>query len=58
MQTYKAAPDVDVVTSTAAVSGFGNLVINAFVIHADESVLVDTGPGRPGADAPGVTGAG
>jgi hypothetical protein len=46
MQTYQAAPDVDVVTSTASVSGFGNLAINAFVIHADEPVLVDTGAVR------------
>jgi hypothetical protein len=29
MQTYKAAPDVDVVSSTATVDGFGNLAINA-----------------------------
>ena len=32
MHTYKAAPDVDVVTSTAAVSGFGNLVIAGLVV--------------------------
>ena len=43
MQTYKAAPDVDVITSTATIAGFGQLAINAFVIHADEPVLVDTG---------------
>ena len=43
MNTYKAAPDVDVVTSTNAITGFGNLAINAFVIHADQPVLVDTG---------------
>ena len=43
MQTYKAAPDVDVVTSTATIAGFGQLAINAFVIHAQEPVLVDTG---------------
>jgi flavorubredoxin len=43
MQTYKAAPDVDVVTSTATIAGFGQLAINAFVIHAEEPVLVDTG---------------
>ena len=30
-------------TSTANVGGFGNLAINAFVIHAAEPVLVDTG---------------
>ncbi len=46
MYTYKAAPDVDVVTSTASVAGFGNLAINAFVIHAAEPVLVDTGAVR------------
>jgi flavorubredoxin len=46
MDTYKAAPDVDVVTSTATISGFGNLAINAFVIHAAEPVLVDTGVAR------------
>ena len=43
MHTYKAAPDVDAVTSIANVGGFGNLAINAFVIHAAEPVLVDTG---------------
>jgi flavorubredoxin len=43
MNTYSAAPDVDVVTSTATVAGFGQLAINAFVIHAEEPVLVDTG---------------
>ena len=46
MHTYKAAPDVDVVTSTASIAGFGKLAINAFVIHADEPVLVDTGAVR------------
>jgi flavorubredoxin len=43
MHTYHAAPDVDVVTSTNTITGFGQLAINAFVIHADEPVLVDTG---------------
>jgi flavorubredoxin len=43
MHTYTAAPDVDVVTSTATIAGFGQLAINAFVIHASEPVLVDTG---------------
>lgn len=42
MHTYKAAPDVDVVTSTATITSFGNLAINAFVIRAAEPVLVDT----------------
>jgi flavorubredoxin len=43
MYTYQAAPDVDVVTSTATIAGFGKLAINAFVIHSAEPVLVDTG---------------
>jgi flavorubredoxin len=43
MHTYAAAPDVDVVTSTATIADFGQLAINAFVIHGDEPVLVDTG---------------
>lgn len=46
MHTSKAAPDVDVVTSIAEVAGFGKLAINAFVIHAAEPVLVDTGAVR------------
>jgi flavorubredoxin len=50
MHTYKGAPDVDVVTSTATVAGFGNLAINAFVIHADQPVLVDTGAVRESDD--------
>ena len=50
MQTYRAAPDVDVVTSVANVGGFGNLAINAFVIHAREPVLVDTGVVRESDD--------
>ncbi len=43
MHTYKAAPDIDVVTDTVNVGGFGNLAVNAFVLHASEPVLVDTG---------------
>jgi flavorubredoxin len=38
------------VTSTATVGGFGNLAINAFVIHASEPVLVDTGVVRESDD--------
>ena len=34
--TYRAAPDIDVVSSTATIAGFGNLAINAFVMHGDE----------------------
>jgi flavorubredoxin len=50
MHTYKAASDVDVVTTTATVIGFGNIAINAFVIHAEQPVLVDTGAVRESDD--------
>jgi flavorubredoxin len=50
VHTYQAAPDVDVVTSTAEVAGFGKLAINAFVIHGSEPVLVDTGAVRESDD--------
>ena len=41
--TYQAAPDIDVLTSSFPVPGFGLIPINAFVLHAAEPVLVDTG---------------
>ncbi len=41
--TYRAAPDIDVVSSTATIADFGSLAINAFVMHGDEPMLVDTG---------------
>ena len=41
--TYKAATDIDVLTSSFPVPGFGLIPINAFVLHATEPVLVDTG---------------
>lgn len=41
--TYRAAPEIDVVTSAAAIPGLGSLAVNAFVLHGSEPVLVDTG---------------
>jgi flavorubredoxin len=41
--TYQAAPDVDVITSTFEIPGFGFLAVNAFVLHGPEPILVDTG---------------
>jgi hypothetical protein len=41
--TYRAAPDIDVITSTATIADFGSLAINAFVLHGSEPMLVDTG---------------
>ena len=41
--TYKAATDIDVLTSSFPVPGFGLVPINAFVLHGPEPVLIDTG---------------
>jgi flavorubredoxin len=41
--TYKAAPDIDVLTSSFPIPGFGLVPINAFVLHGPEPILVDTG---------------
>ena len=41
--TYQAAPDIDVLTSAFPIPGLGFVPINAFVLHGDEPVLVDTG---------------
>ncbi|HEX4434149.1 MAG TPA: MBL fold metallo-hydrolase [Acidimicrobiales bacterium] len=41
--TYKAAADIDVLTTNFPVPGLGFVPINAFVLHGTEPVLVDTG---------------
>jgi flavorubredoxin len=41
--TWRAAPDIDVLTSAFPIPGLGFVPINAFVLHGDEPVLVDTG---------------
>jgi flavorubredoxin len=41
--TYKAAPDIDVITSDAPIPGYGIVPINAFVLKGAEPLLVDTG---------------
>jgi flavorubredoxin len=43
VRSYKAAPDIDVVTSDFPIPGMGFVPINAFVVKAAEPVLVDTG---------------
>lgn len=40
---FTATPGVDVITTTADIPGLGSLAINAFVLHGNEPVLVDTG---------------
>jgi hypothetical protein len=44
VNSYKAAPDIDVLTSHFPIPGYGLVPINAFVIKGAEPVLVDTGP--------------
>jgi flavorubredoxin len=43
INTYKAAPDIEVLTSNFPIPGYGLVPINAFVIKGKEPVLVDTG---------------
>jgi flavorubredoxin len=43
MQTYQATPDIDVITSSFPIPGYGFVPINAFVLKGSEPVLVDTG---------------
>src|SRR4051812_34610291 len=40
---YAAGPDVHVLPTTIPIPGLGVLPINAFVLHAQEPVLVDAG---------------
>ena len=42
-EPYQAAPDVYVLPTHLPIPGMGNLVVNTFLIKADEPVLVDTG---------------
>lgn len=43
MRTLQAGEDVTVLADTAEIPGLGFLPVNAFVIHADEPVVIDTG---------------
>lgn len=43
--SYKAAADIDVLTSSFPIPGMGFVPINAFVLHGTEPILVDTGCG-------------
>ena len=50
MHTYHACQDVSVLADYLEVPGLGFLPVNAFVIHAAQPVVVDTGLGLPGRD--------
>ncbi len=43
VSSYKAAADIEVLTSNFPIPGFGFVPINAFVIKGPEPILVDTG---------------
>jgi glyoxylase-like metal-dependent hydrolase (beta-lactamase superfamily II) len=47
MHTYRARRDVSVLADQLEVPGIGFLPVNAFVIHAAQPVVVDTGLGLP-----------
>jgi flavorubredoxin len=44
-QPYQAGPDIHVIPTYWPVPGMGTIAMNAFLIHATEPVLVDTGVG-------------
>jgi len=43
INSYQAAPDIEVLTSNFPIPGYGLVPINAFVIKGPEPILVDTG---------------
>ncbi|HZZ53312.1 MAG TPA: MBL fold metallo-hydrolase [Trebonia sp.] len=50
MRFYRTRPDVTVLNDYIEVPGIGFLPVNAFVIHAAQPVVVDTGLGLPDRD--------
>jgi len=55
-QPFSAAPDIDVLSLYFPIPGFGQLPINAFVLKAQEPLLVDTGAPLDGAGADATAG--
>ena len=56
MNTFRVGNDVTVINDSLEVPGLGFLPINAFVLHAQEPVVVDTGVGLPDRDFMSVLG--
>jgi len=50
METHNINPDVTVLSDCAQVPGIGFLPVNAYVVHAQEPVVVDTGLSTPDKD--------
>src|SRR3954471_22066237 len=50
IRTFRPHPDVTVLHDQAEIPGLGVLPVNAFVLHAEQPVVVDTGLGLPDRD--------
>ena len=50
MEAHRINPDVTVLADSAEVPGIGHLPVNAFVLHAEQPVVVDTGLSTPDKD--------
>jgi Metallo-beta-lactamase superfamily len=50
MRSYRIRPDVSVLNDYIEVPGIGFLPVNAFVVHAAQPVVIDTGLGLPDRD--------
>jgi glyoxylase-like metal-dependent hydrolase (beta-lactamase superfamily II) len=57
MHTYRIGRDVTVLNDQVEVPGLGFLPVNAFVLHAAQPVVIDTGLGLPDRDFVGTLGA-
>ena len=47
MPVHKVRPDISVLADSLEVPGIGHIPVNAFVLHAAQPVVVDTGLGLP-----------
>lgn len=54
MPVHQIRPDVSVLSDSIEVPGIGHLPVNAFVLHADQPVVVDTGLSLPDRDFVGM----
>ncbi len=50
METHRVTADVSVLGDHAEIPGIGFLPVNAYVLHAEQPVVVDTGLSTPGKD--------
>ena len=50
MEAHRINSDVTVLGDTAAIPGIGHLPVNAFVLHSEQPVVVDTGLSTPDKD--------